>query len=97
MEAFGSLELAQMQTALPGAPDPCCELCRVAWARLKGSVGLGLGQVVPGGAEFDVWDTVAVGGYSPLLKPSSERNHVDLVSLAETSVSEIKRESLGDA
>lgn len=46
--------------------------------------------------EFMVLGTVAVGGDSPLLKPSSGRNLIDLMSLAETSASRIKRESLGE-
>lgn len=95
MEASGTLHLAEMQTALPGVPEPCWHLSPVAWEWLKGSVGSGFGQVMPEGAVYHP-DTVAVGGYSLLLKLSLERNHVDLVSLAETSVNTIKRESMGD-
>lgn len=43
-----------------------------------------------------VLDTVAVDGYFKLLKLSSERNHIGLGSLSETSVKKIKRECLGD-
>lgn len=68
----------------------------MTWPWVKGSVGLGPGQVIPGGTEFMVLDAVAVDGYFKLLKLSSERNHVGLGSLAETSVKKIKRESLAD-
>lgn len=52
--------------------------------------------MIPGGTEFMILDTVVVDGYFKLLKLSSERNHIGLGSLAETSVKKMKRESLGD-
>ena len=75
---------------------PRCEICQMTWPWVKGSVGLGPGQVIPGGTEFMVLDTVVVDGYFKLLKLSSEGNHIGLRSLAETSVKKMKRESLGD-
>lgn len=95
MEVFGTLQLAEMPAALPGVPEPCCDFSPVTRAWLKGSVGSGFGQVMPEGAVYCL-AIVAVGGYSLLLKSSSERNHIDLVSLAETSVNTVKRESMGD-
>ena len=75
---------------------PCCELCQMTWPWVKDSVGLGAGQVIPGGKEFMILDTVAVDGYFKLLKLSSERNHIGLESLAEISVKKMRSESLGD-
>lgn len=50
MEAFGTLQLAEVPTALPGVPEPCCDLSHVTEVWLKGSVGLGFEQVMPGEA-----------------------------------------------
>lgn len=41
-----------MPTALPGVPEPCCHLSLVTWAWIKGSVGSGFGQVMPGDAVY---------------------------------------------
>jgi len=40
--------------------------------------------------------SMAVDGYLKLLKLSLERNHIGLGSLAEMSIKEMKRRSLGD-
>ncbi|KAJ7403824.1 hypothetical protein BTVI_75316 [Pitangus sulphuratus] len=79
-DASGTLELAKMWTVLPCIPDPCYELCQTTRSWVESSLGLGLEQVILGGTEFIILDMVTVDGYFQLLKLSSEKNHIGLVS-----------------